>query len=281
MEFNQKKETTGDFGKKVGLAEFKVLKFNPTRQELNQILGREDAETDTEIVYTGVSSETNARTIRVTVWLQEVTTGFKTPVSFFLEDRDLVSRSGKNQYINAVGAASYVDKEENLQDWFRKAMTYRKAKKGEEELMNFLRGWLVGIELNIEKGGYKNNILLDMNKLFNNNLRELNELITSEYAGTVTALATVKTREIVEEGKPVSKQYQNIYNKAFLPGNCMRFFRSATDQKPKFIQNFIDNIKGEYGCKDFYILEPMRDYVEGENPVSSDQPVLTEKGSDY
>jgi hypothetical protein len=206
----------------------------------------------------------------------------KKPVSFFLEDMDAISSTGKTMYVNAVGATSYVDKEDNLQDWFKKAMTHRVAKKGERELMDFLRSWLVNIELNIEKGGYKNNILLDTAKLFNDNLRELNELITSEYAGTVVLLNTIKTREVEEEGKTVTKQYENVYNKQFLPGNCMRFFKTDyTGDRPKFVQKFVDEVRGEYGCKDFYYLGELKDYVEGENVMSSDAPILSDSGKDY
>ncbi len=279
MEINTRKE---EYSKKVGIGEFKVLRFNPTRQELNKLLGREDSDTDDELTYTGTSEERH-RTIRLSIWCEEVRTGYKTPVTLFLEEMDVISQNGKYQYINAVGSSTYVDKESNLPDWFKKAQSYRAAKKGENELMEFLRSWLVGIELNLEKGGARNNILLDMSKIFSGDVRELNDLVSSEFAGTITLMTVVRARDVQEQGETKTKLYQSVFTKAFLPGNCARYFRTgASGQKPKFVERFVEKvIDREYGCKDFYAMEEIRDYKEGENPVASPQAKLTEQGNDY
>jgi hypothetical protein len=259
MEINEKKEPV-EFSKKVGLAEWKVLRFNPTRHELNQILGKEGSEDDKEIDYSG----------QVKAWLQDVNSGFKTPATFFIEDEDSVSQNGKTQYVNAVGKSSYSDSEGNLKDWFKKAMTYRVAKKGEAELMEFVRNWLQDIQLNVDKGGNKNNILLDMAKLFAGDVRELNDLVHSEFAGTTTALACVRTKTTPDG----IKQYQNVFNKKFLPGYCIKYFTGSGKTTPQFVEEFKAEVSGEHGCKDFFVLEPLRDYKEGENPVEKNTAVL-------
>lgn len=277
MEINEKKEQKTKFTKKVGLAEWRVLKFNPTHHELNKILGNEDTTDEKEITY-GSRSDNGKDAIRISAWLQEVKTGYKTPVTFFLEDDDVISEaSRKTQYVNAVGKTSYTDSEENLAEWFKKAMTYRKARKGEAELMEFLRNWLQDIELNLEKGGSRNNILLDMSKIFTGNVKELNDLVTSEYAGTIVCDATVRSKK-TEDG---TKFYQSVYNRRFLPGYCIKYFEGPIKNTPKFVSDFVDEMKGKYGPKDYFSMDLMRDYVEGENPVDTDAAVLRPETPNY
>lgn len=272
MEINERRTQPSGYGLKVGLAEYKVLAVNPTRQELNKLLGKEDSDEDHDIEYLGTNKENGNTTMRLTFWLQDVKTGFKTPITFFLENTDDVSQTGKLRYVNAVGASSYMDAEDNLQDWFKKAMTYRVAKKGECELMEFMRNWMTGIELNVDKGGNRNNILLEMSKLFRGNPTEMKDIANSEFAGTVVCLATIKSKQ-TEDG---TKNYQNVYNRRFLPGNCIRYFTAKKGNKPapRFVQKFVDEISGEYGPKDYFVVEELRDYREGENPVNTDQAVL-------
>lgn len=275
MEINKTKEQT-EFSKKVGLAEWKVLKFNPTRSELNEILGKEAGENDQEIDYTSTSNE-GRPTIRVSAWIQDVNTGYTCPLTFFLEDVDVTSSTGKTQFVNAVGKTSYQGSEATLGEWFKKAMLYRVAKKGEAELMEFVRNWLQDIELNVDKGGNRNNILLDLPKIFKGNLKELNDLVESEFAGTVVATATVRTKM----GEDGPKYYQSIYNKHFLPGYCLKYFAGSAKGTPKFVVDFIEEMKGPYGPKDFFTVEMLRDYKEGENPVSTDSAVLRPDAPTY
>jgi len=271
MEITKQKERES-FSKKVGIGEWKVLAFNPTRKELNQLLGRPDAEDDKEIDYVGENAD-GKKALRLTVWVQDVKSGYKTSQTFFLEDVDAKSKSGKLQFINAVGKSTFKDSEANLDDWFKKALTYRVAKRGEADLMEFVRNWMINVELNVDKGGSRNNILLDMNKLFKGNVKELNDLIRSEYDGTIVSVAMIKTKGGAE-GEPV-KYYQSLYTRKFLPGYCMKYFDgTAKGAMPKYVQEFIDSLEGEYGPKDYFVVEPLRDYVEGENPMSTDSPII-------
>lgn len=285
MEINQSREKRAEnqgggskFPKKVGLAEFKVLAFSPSREELNTLLSKQEGGTDTGEEITYVSTRNGNRSIRVAVWLEDVKTGFKVPVNFFVEDKASVAKNGKPQYINAVGRYTYAVSEEKLPEFFIKAKRYRQAKEGEQFLMEFLRNWL-DIELNLEQGGDKNDILLNLEALFSGDVTELRKLASSKHAGTITCIATVRTK--VDSDGTVN-QYQNVYNKKFLPGNCIRFFRpqKLTGQelvKPNFVQKFIEETSGQYGPKDFFVLEEMRDYKENENPVSQTTPIINEE----
>lgn len=280
MEINVKRESTQQKKQEllVGVGEFRILKFNPTRSEKNKIYGREDSEDDQELTYTGLGDE-GQRTVRITAIMEEVVTGHKIPVTFFLEDKDATSFSGNKIYVNAVGQSNYADSEANLQDWFKKAMTYRRAKEGEDSLMALISSWLVGIELNIDRGGSKNNILLDVNRLFKGDVTELNDLVNSEFAGTVTSLVMIKTRKDPNTG--VVTHDQKVFTKKFLPGYCIKYFKDFKGEIPSFVGKFITYVKGQHGPKDYKVLEYIRPYDERENPMSSDEPVIGGKKPQY
>lgn len=265
MEINEKREqrtineSKSGIEKMEGIAEWKVLRFNPTRKELNQILGKVDSDDESpEIQYIGTSNDGNPY-VRLDVWMKDLKTGYISKAKFFIEKKIATSQGGKTMYINAVGKKSYAFKGDtteetaaNLPDWFKKAMTYREAYRGEDRIMGFLRSWLQGIELDVDKGGYRNNILLDMNKLMSGDVSELNSLATSEYASTVVGMS------IIEEGKE-GKVYSNIYDREFLPGYAIKFFKDGDFEKSKIVSNFIREIKGAYGPKN-YTFDMLRPY---------------------
>jgi hypothetical protein len=122
------------------------------------------------------------------------------------------------------------------------------------------------------------------------NVRDLKDQIDGEYATNVVALATIKTVE--KEGE--IKEYQNVYNKAFLPAYALKQFRLIDYSKPdvqnnlrtkknkdlKVHERFVVNVTGEYGCRDFYTFKDLRDYNAEDNVVASDS-VISSEGSDY
>lgn len=271
MELNQKTERK-QFPRKVGLAEFRVLKFNPTRSELNKILGRESREDDKEIEYDYHNSRTGMAGIRIKPVLQDVKTGYITnDLTFFLENTVDKTQDGvKTWYVNAVGDSRCSETEHTLSEWFKKAMTYREAKSGEKDLMKFVRRWITNIELNVEKGGSKNNILLNVERLFKGDVTELNDLVNSEFAGTITCQLYVTTRKDDE-----TKFEQGVFNKDFLNGYCIQYFRHDNKKEvPNFVKEFMENMKGQYGPKGFSVLAEMRDYKPGEDPVASNEALL-------
>ena len=284
-----KRESSGSgesFGKKVGLFEANVVAINPTLEEFKDILGMELKEDSKAAEYVGDTKDGNTY-LRVDFWLEEVKNKDKFKVSFFLEDKERENKDGtKKQYINSVGMCSWAADENDLAEWFTKDRDYRVAYTGEEDLYNFMRTWLA--ELDYRKAS--TTLQLEWKKLMRGNVKDLKDQIDGEWCGTVGALATV----IVKERDGESKEYQGIYNKAFLYGGALKQFRlvdysnkrlqsDLKNKKPRDLkghEKFVVNVTGEYGCKDYYILKDLQDYNTDDNLVASDA-FISDDGDDY
>jgi hypothetical protein len=284
----KKRENTGggDFGKKVGLFEANVIAINPTAEEFKDILGMELKEDSKATEYLGETKDGN-NYLRVDVWLQKVNSEDKFKTSFFLEDKERENKDGtKKQYINSIGMCSWAADENDLADWFTKDRDYRVAYTGEEDLYNFMRTWLADLD-------YRDAdtvLQLEWKKLMRGNVKDLKDQIDGEWSKSIVALATV----IVKERDGESKEYQGIYNKAFLGGYALKQFRlvdygnkrtqeSLKNKKPKDLkahEKFVVNVTGEYGCKDYYILKDIQDYDPDDNLVASDA-FISDDGDDY
>lgn len=283
----KKREVTAlpEFTKKVGLFEARVLTINPTLEEYKDILNIELKEDSKAVEYLSTSNEGN-KTLRVDVWLEDVKSKDKFKVAFFLEDKEKENRDGtKKQYINAVGSCAWADDPNNLADWFT-SRDYRVAFVGEEDLYNFLRTWLS----NLDYRDAETTLQIDWKKLMKGNVKDMKDQIGGELATTFVALATVKTVLKGEE----TKEYQGVYNKAFLPAYSLKNFRLVDYSDDKLLQNlrtkksrdlkpherFVVNVTGEYGCKEFYTLKDLKEYNADDNLVASDKPLTTD-GDDY
>jgi len=289
------REPIEDFVKRVGLVEGNVVAINPTLKEWEEDLGfpvKEDQ--DGEFEYTGTSKDGNPY-LRVDIWMKREGGEDLFKIVFFLEDKVRQNRDEtKTQYINNIGNCSWAETEEDLKPWFTKR-PYREAFNGEEDFYNFVRTWLGALD-------YRDpdtELQLDWKQLMRGDLSDLKEQIGGEYATTFVALATVvsKTKEN-DEGVEETVQYQGIYNRAFLPQYCMKYFRAMDYNDPmvqstvqskelkdlKLHEKFVFNVTGEYGCKDFYKLSPLEDYKPEENLASSDEAMIEgaeEMSSDY
>ena len=284
----KKRENTGggDFGKKVGLFEANVIAINPTIEEFKDILGMELKEDSKAAEYLGETKDGN-NYLRVDFWLEEVKNQDKFKVSFFLEDKERENKDGtKNQYINSIGMCSWAADENDLVEWFTKGRDYRVAYTGEEDLYNFMRTWLADLD-------YRDAdtvLQLEWKKLMRGNVKDLKDQIDGEWAKSVVALATV----IVKERDGESKEYQGIYNKAFLGGYALKQFRlvdygskriqtDLKNKKPRDLkahEKFVVNVIGEYGCKDYFTFKDLQDYNADDNLVASDA-YISDDGSDY
>jgi hypothetical protein len=274
-----------EYAKKVGLFEANVIAVNPNAEEYNDILGIELKEDSKAIEYLGKSQDGNT-TLRVDFWLEEVKNKDKFKVTFFLENKEKENKDAtKKQYINDVGVCSWAADANDLPEWFAKR-DYRVAFVGEEELYNFMRTWLG----NLDYRDASTTLQLDWKSLMKGNAKDIKAQVGGEYSISVLALATIKT--VVKNDE--TKEYQGVYNKAFLPAYNLKQFRlidysradvlsgirqkKSKDLKPH--ERFVLNVTGEYGCKDFYILKDMKDYNADDNLVASDS-VLSEDGADY
>lgn len=283
----KKRENTGnggDFKKFVGLFEAKVIAVNPTAEQFKDVLGMEIKEDSKATEY--LSERDGNTVLRVDFWLEEVKNQDKFKVSFFLEDKERDNKDGtKQQYINEIGMCSWADDPNNLPEWFSNR-DYRQANVGEEDLYNFLRTWLCELD-------YRHadtTLTLEWKKLMKGNVRDLKDQVGGEWCGNVVASAIVITKE--KDGE--IKEYQGIYNRAFLPAYSLKNFRlvdysdrkivaglqskKSKDLKPH--ERFVLNMSGEYGCKDYYTFADLREYNPDDNLVASDK-VISDDGADY
>ena len=281
-----KRESTGtsDFTKRVGLFEAKVIAINPTIEQFKDVLGMEIKEDSKAAEY--LNERDGNTVLRIDFWLEEVKNQDKFKVSFFLENKERENKDGtKQQYINEIGTCSWADDPSNLPEWFI-GRDYRQAYVGEEDLYNFMRGWLSELD-------YRHadtTLQLDWKKLMKGNVKDLKDQIGGEWCGNVGALAIV----IVKEKDGDSKEYQGVYNKAFFPAYSLKNFRlidysnkdvlkQLTNKKSKDLkphERFVVNVIGEYGCKDYYTFKDIQDYNPDDNLVASDK-FISEDGDDY
>jgi hypothetical protein len=290
----QKRETkdSQDFAKKVGLFEGQVIAINPTVEQYKDILGIELGETSKATDYLGESKDGNT-TLRLSFWLKDVKSEQNFNVSFYLEDKERTNKDGtKNQYINQIGMCSWGSSEDELPEWFKgkadKPRDFRVAYVGEEELYEFLRNWLSQLDFS----RHDTTLSLDWKKLMRGNIKELTSQIDGEYSTNVVCMATVTTRE--KDGE--TKEYQSVYNKAFLPSYSLKQFRlkdndfndrkkievlgqkKSKDLRPH--ERFVLKLTGEYGCKDYYVFSELQDYDPEMNMAASDK-VIADDDADY
>lgn len=275
MNIGKGKSGEGNFAKQIGLAEWTVGAFNPTKDELSEYLGA-DIETEPEYV-----KETREGSTRATLkfWLENGT--LKIPAQFMLEDVEATNKEGdKNQWINQVGMSAWATSEDMLPEWFTKFTDkdkkvtgdkkYRKAYKGEADLMNFLKNML-------NKGSNffspETDILLDMKKLFRGNFAEISLMLKSEYVGTVMAAAVVNSYDKDGETKYASR----IYAREFLPGYAYRTWKEKGNMATKGIQRFVEQIEGH--CKDAFFIGTLQDFTPGERKLP--EATASMNNSDY
>ena len=281
-----KKSDNQEFGKKIGLFEASVIAINPSVEEYKEVLGIELKEDSKATEYIGESKEGNTY-LRINIWLKDVNSESKYPVQFYLENKEKENKDGtKKQYINNVGVCSWAEREKDLPEWFSER-DYRVAYIGEEELFNFLRTWLSSLDYR----SAETTLELDWKKLMRGNVKELKDQIGGEWANNVVALATVKIQE--KDGE--MKEYQSVYNRAFLSPYSLKQFRLIDYSSPmvqenlkrkkskelkaheKFVLNVTDS---SYGVKDVYFLGELKDYVAEEHLQGTDR-VIDESDSSY
>jgi hypothetical protein len=308
MKGNKKEQK--DFAKEIGLFEAKVVAINPDREELEKLLGTE-LEKDPEYVEKRkVKDSQNVETgeevdsVRISVWTEDVKSKRLRNISFYLEDRPRFNKDQtKVQYINSVGTTTWAlieDGTSTFPSWFTNFLSkdksiignkeYRQAIVGEEELMTFVKNWAKFDLFDVDT-----NILLDTKKLFRGNVKELSEEINGDMVETIVAMATVRISEKVvneDSGEKETVVYQSVYNKDFLPGFSMKYFRNIEfdaqrvnqlRSKSKLVgfEKFIVNISDkEYGCKTPIFIGEVKDFVQGEH-ITANDAVLEQDDAKY
>jgi hypothetical protein len=281
----------GEFSKRVGIMEGKVVTINPTPLEFKEILGMELKEDSKAAEYLGTSKDGNI-TLRVDFWMEDVkAAGKRIKVSFFLENKERVNKDAtKKQYINSVGNCSWAEDPNMLPDWFA-SREYRVANVGEEELYEFMRTWLG----NLDYRSAETVLQVEWKKLMKNNIKDIKDQIGGEWCTNVGVLATVviKNKQL-EDGTSEIKEFQGVYNRGFIPAYAIKNFSTTNYTKElletiskkapkeqKVHEKFALKVTGEYGCKDFYILKPIKDYDPADNVVATNDSLVEYKEDDY
>ncbi len=269
----KERQENGVATKYTGFTTVQVRAINPSKQDVNKLLGKEDADDDKEIVYLSSDTEGNDR-LRLSFWLYDEKLDKYFVHSFNITKKERVSKAGdKTQYINSVGMTAWVDDEANLPNWFTHFLNkekeeigekeYRKAYVGEEELANVLRSWLGKIAWN----DVDTNVMVDVNKLFKEDYGELTSQLNGDFDTPFVVLLGVRTDE-----NDSDKHYQQVYGKSFLPKGFMGYIEKnkfPTDYTKKAWKRFIEEVEGEYGFNAYYELVPITEYDQTKDVAAS------------
>lgn len=262
----------------VGFTSVRVVAVNPTRDELNKMLGKERGEKDEEINYLSKDQEGNDR-VRLTFWLHDEERNKFFVHSFNLTDKERTNKDKeKVQIINSTCSTTWVpyvagtveaDKS-FIPAWFKvftdKEKTeigkkkWRKALYGEEELAQLIRAWLGRLNWN----DVDTEVMLDTSKLFKEKYEELRGLIDGDYDTPFTILLGVRTDE-----NDITKKYQQVYSKSFLPSSFMKNINNGMaftkDYTRKIWNRFEAEVNGDYGFDAYFELGSLTEYDQGKD----------------
>lgn len=280
-----------------GLTTVEVKAFNPSKKELNKLLGIDDKEDDKEILYSSQDADGNERQ-RMTFWLKSEDVNQYFVHSFLLTKKDRTNKDGsKVQIINSTCDTTWVPlkdgkmDEDVIPDWFGNftskekgsnevkflgKKTFRKSVSGEEELGILLKAWLG--KLNWRDADTE--VVIDTDKLFKEKYGEVRELIDGNYSTPFVALIGVRTDET-----DTTKKYQQVYAKSFLPNNFLNQVKKNkfTEWGQKVWNKFNEEVTGEYGAQFYVELVPIKEYDE-ENDITASNSTkkdVAANSSDY
>lgn len=278
----------------VGLAPVEVKAVNPSRKDINILLGKEDGEDEKAMEYLGEDKDLVPR-VRMSFWLKWLTDQVD---KYFIYSFNITNKVRKNkvgdkvQVINSTLNTTWVplkkDEAGELTDepdmrllphWFSifedeegnkvGDKRVRAALLGEEELCTFLRAW---IGMNWKSPNAE--VFVDTDKLFKEDFSELREIIGSVYDRQFVATVGVTTDQ-----DDVTKQYQQVYGKGFLPKSILdhlaKNFKGSSDYIKKLWGKYEDEIQGEYGFRAHYVLEPIQLYDPTKDVAASEKTRAT------
>lgn len=317
-----KRESTGTRQLYVGWSEAKVIAINPTLEEFEKM----GIEVEEEPKYSKTVKDEEVTWIDF--WMEDLKTGYKYKRTFFLQDVPAKTKPKegkedefveKTQYVNQVGDATWAENKKELIAnerfiKFRKKVKggeegefevygdklHRIGKRGEGDLMMFVRQWLA-------EGNYydvNTNILLDMKKIFNGNFKELKEQVGGEFATIIKAGKELPTTVLsilevkVVDGEDGIKEFQSAWRRS-CPGWQMKSVRNTKFTREniakwikegkgknnpagtRWLKDYeklaIEISTGEHKSKNFYSLDPIHEYNSEENFVAGGEAVTTAK----
>lgn len=211
------------FKKFIGFAPMKVVAINPSKQELEALLGRE-LQKDTEYIGT----RENVEWSRIDFWLKPAEENSPIPLikhSIFLRRQAMKSQSGKNKVVDRYGNTAWVTDEEFKAQAVPKSAAgkalgiippYELCCDGQDVLIDFLRPWLnIPSALRYDsKTGFipKDKAELEKSECHLDNFKnywkgdvsEIKNLLSLAKDHTIKVLLTVKNKTIND--KPMTVQ---------------------------------------------------------------------------
>lgn len=299
----------------VGVGEVRILRFNPTREELDKILGierPEDYEQKPEFEYFKENVEVKQKDkdgneidsifcdqLNITAWVKEVKSGEKFPINFTIYKTDDISSTGKTRFVNQHGKSIYCDSEENLSEYFthtpgkiKQPLKYRKAYKGEANFLEFLASWTNISPFDTESSLFPE----DSKRFWKGDMKELNSLVIDFSTHTVMCNFSVRVKEVTDtDGNTETKEYNRIETKGFCNGYYMKFFRQYAKNnfeglhtKAKMgntsmyqLAKFMEDIYGEYGVKNTTFKGELIEYDPNANPLNAESAVISNSDASY
>ena len=219
-------ENAASFVKYIGVTPVNVVALNPTKEELEKLLGKT---LNKDVEYFNQDSE-GKNQIRLDFWVKvDPTWGRQLDVplqkvSFFISESVRVNRDKtKVQVIDAYGNTGWVTKEDfkaKIVPEYAKRLTtpYRECYSGEDKLIDFIKKWLNIPDNSVYKNGSWE-FVKDMSKceaefknikgLIKGDIKDLQVLVKKHAAYKVKVCFGIKTTE-------ENKKYQTIYTGFFL-----------------------------------------------------------------
>lgn len=301
MKFEKRQAGEGGSYRKVGIFQAKVLAVNPTREQLNKLLGKDATDDQKEIEY--LSSKDDKNHISITFWVEDVLTKWKTKVEFDITNEEASTKNGSPIWINQLGDNAKVAKE-NLQKWFMEfykskedktvigEKNFKRALSGEAQLYEFLRAWMSGKGSDGQSINWfspTTDIFLDRKKLFRNNMSEINDLLNAPAEENITSTVILAAWVDSYEKDGELKYAQKIWQYKFVPGYMMKKINLtiATDSwdSSADTKKIKDAYLGEYGIKGSFYLGVLKEFSAEEHLAATNEVIkhdsTTPSDTDY
>lgn len=252
-----------------GLANVTIAAINPTRAEVNKMFNQLPSEKDTEIEYVTTNDEGDKMlTLVFYLHCKDLDRYFPLRMPSIKAVPWISEKTGKKMFVNDDAKYSWANDVEDLPEYITSTIinnvkvnrTVRAGFVGENHLIELLNTWI---------NTYYCQVLLDMDKLFEEDYTEIRSLIHSKYSRTFTVLMGVRTDELDSE-----KKYQNIFTKKFLPFNNDKDYEISSDSYVKSCwTKFKKELTGEYGFQAYYELTKVTDYDPTKDIASQEETV--------
>lgn len=283
MAFSAGKESTegGVIKRYIGVAPVTIAAVNPTKERLEEIYG---TTLDKAPEYTGVQEIEGkqvpyARVDFIVKTVADKCDGIDmtTRISYFVRKEYRFNRDHtKVQVIDKYGRTAWVTKEQATNHEIPMYSNgpanldkdYRPCYHGEEDLTNFIKAYLVipnvqryvdGKWIMVDNPSECEARLSEVEKLFDGNFKEIQEIISYQPNNKVKVLFGVRT---TDDGK----QYQAAYTQMVLTNSTSNYSRLDADVKER-------KNAGAYSNTEFEVV-PLKEYTVDATPIE-DMPADT------